>query len=75
MIKDNKPYKDILNEEDIELVESLISFCKRKNVNLELIDKLAKLNRSILLEINNIDIQLFIHGFCYLQIEIWLLAN
>ena len=63
MIKDNKPYKDILNEEDIELVESLISFCKRKNVNLELIDKLAKLNRSILLEINNIDIQLFISEY------------
>jgi len=60
MKKEKKSYKELLDKKNLELLETMIKYCKTSNENLDLIDELIKLNRKIIIENNNINIELFI---------------
>jgi len=60
MNKEKKSYKELLDKNNMHLLELMIRYCKSSNQNIELIDKLIKLDREIILSNNNINIEEFI---------------
>lgn len=63
MTKEQKSYKELLNESNLHLLKLMIKYCTSSNKNIELIDKLIKLNREIVLATNDINIEQFILSY------------
>lgn len=63
MNSEKKSYKDLLDKKNLELLDLMIKYCKSSNENLELIDKLIKLNKEIIIKNNNINIEEFIKNY------------
>lgn len=62
MIKEQKPYRDLLNV-DIEMIQTIIDCCMEANYNIELVDRLIKLDKEIFLKNNEINKELFLNEY------------
>lgn len=63
MIKLNKGYKELLDDKESELLGLIIKHSTNSGENIELVDKLNRLNKKIVLENNSINIESFINEY------------
>lgn len=63
MKRENKPYKQLLDEKELELLNIIIKHSNTMKKNTDLIADLMKLNKEILIKINSINIEELIKDY------------